>query len=157
MCAPSPKRIGNFLSPGSGQLGAIINHIQLLQRLTRSLESLLPEPLRGHCRVAAVGRHTLVVHADSAAWATRIRYLSAELATAMKRQFAHHWLEDIQVKVRPPTALLQTVPAPGQTPDSPEIKLSPSHATPLRDATASLATLGVPQALNRLAKRGPIR
>ncbi len=103
MGTSSPKHILNLLSPGPGLLGTIINQIQLLKQLSLALKSHLPAPLDQHCDVAAVHQTTLVVHADSPAWATRLRYLAPALATSLRDQSGYQWIRDIKIKVRPKT------------------------------------------------------
>lgn len=101
MGTSSPKHITNLLSPGPGLLGTIINQIQFLKQLCQAVRSHLPSPLDQHCRVAAVRQTTVVVHADSPAWATRLRYLAPALAASLRDQPGYSWVRDIKIKVRP--------------------------------------------------------
>lgn len=102
MSAASLKCVHKFLSPGPGQLGWIITQIHQLQQLTTVINDLLPPPLDGHCRVAALEGEAVILHADSAAWATRIRYQCGELAAALRARPGWHALREVRVKVRPP-------------------------------------------------------
>lgn len=148
MCASSPKHIHNLLSPGSGQLGSIINQIRLLQQLSSTVAALLPAPLGEHCYVAAVMDGRLILHADSAAWATRIRYLGPKLTASLKHQHGCQWLRDIHVKVRPAAASPgRDIPAPGPGRD----------VQPAPDPAAGKTAPDIQHALERLARHGPRR
>lgn len=53
-------------------------------RLQRHLQTMLPEDLAAHARVACVREKTLVMAADSPAWATRLRVYNNELLAAAR-------------------------------------------------------------------------
>ena len=68
-----------------------------LQRLGRELAAqkalladvrqCLPADLAAHCAAAQLRDDTLVLHVDSAAWATRLRYLAPQLARALATEY----------------------------------------------------------------------
>ncbi len=51
--------------------------------LDRLLQACLPEEARPHCRAGGISNGRLVVVADSAAWATRIRFQERQLLARM--------------------------------------------------------------------------
>lgn len=74
-------------------VGRIVTRLSQLKQLTAQAERLatldrlfgreLPPALRAHCRLAAVRDGCLLVHADSAAWATQLRYRAPEIIAAL--------------------------------------------------------------------------
>jgi len=99
--------------------------------------------------VAAVTGGRLILHADSAAWATRIRYLAATLTTSLKDQHGCQWLRDIHVKVRPASAphIEKVTPPPHQPPRG--------GAQSVADGACESPPQDIQQALDRLARHGP--
>ena len=60
---------------GSSHLRQLLDHAHHLNRIEQRLRTLWPEPLDAHLRVLNLQEHTLVLQADSAAWATQARCL----------------------------------------------------------------------------------
>jgi len=54
----------------------------IFERLDKTLQPLLPPADRGHIRLACVEDETLVLAADSPAWATKARLSAAQLLAA---------------------------------------------------------------------------
>lgn len=57
-----------------------------LQQINQTLPNILPKPLAQHCRVVNLREQTVVIYADSAAWATRLRYLIPTVLQAWQQQ-----------------------------------------------------------------------
>ncbi len=72
-----PKIIDACLN--SGVLQQIVSKARNLSTLNQILKEILPKEVATHCRVINFDGPTLILEADSATWATRVRYLSAEL------------------------------------------------------------------------------
>lgn len=60
---------------GSGHLRQLLAHAHHLSHIERRLRTLWPAPLNPHLGVLNLHEHTLVLQADSAAWATQARCL----------------------------------------------------------------------------------
>ena len=133
---------------GSDPLSEIINQIARLQHLSQTLRGALPAPLEQHCQVANVRGQSLLLHADTAAWATRLRYMAPTLVTALQNQ-GYPGIQHITVKVRP----RYNAPEPAVTPR--KRNMSQSSARILRDTADSLSDPAIKRALKRLASRGP--
>lgn len=78
---------------------------RLLQRAAHQeswsdqLRALLPEPLRGDCRVVDVRGPTVVVACRSAAAATRLRFMSDELLTQLRQLGDFRDAHELRVRV----------------------------------------------------------
>ena len=67
------------LLESSDILSRLCNHIEQLGKLQIKLHDYLGPPLNEHVIIADYRQKTLVFHADSAAWATKLRYRTPEI------------------------------------------------------------------------------
>ena len=67
------------LLESSDILSRLCNHIEQLGKLQIKLHDYLEPPLNEHVIIADYRQKTLVFHADSAAWATKLRYRTPEI------------------------------------------------------------------------------
>ena len=81
-------------------LSDIRNHIEKLNKLQIKLHRRLSEPLREHATVANCRQGTLVLHARNAAWASKLRFESADLLAAVTQDADD--IRTVRVKVAPP-------------------------------------------------------
>jgi predicted nucleic acid-binding Zn ribbon protein len=81
------KSVNELLSHRSG-LRRIVDSIPAQLSWAEWLRATLPEPLAGHIVSAVPKSSELVVFADSAAWATRLRYALAALLPAISARDA---------------------------------------------------------------------
>ena len=72
------------LLESSDKLSQLCNHIEQLGKLQTKLQDYLDPPLNEHVIIADYRRKTLVFHADSAAWATKLRYRTPEILGLFK-------------------------------------------------------------------------
>ena len=80
-----------------GTLRHLLARAQAYARLNERIATDIPAELHGHCRVACIRDDTLVIVAESAAWASRARLHSAEWLHAVRK----HWPASIrQLKFR---------------------------------------------------------
>ena len=63
----------------SDTLSQLCDHIQKLNSLQTKLRDHLEPPLKEHVIIADYRQKTLIFHADSAAWATKLRYRAPEI------------------------------------------------------------------------------
>ncbi len=94
---PAYKLLENHASP----LGKLFRQTQQLVRLTEKLQSFLEPPLNQHCTVANFDHVTLVLHADSAAWASRLRYNTSAILSHMRRESDLQGLKTLRIKIKP--------------------------------------------------------
>lgn len=94
------KKLGNLFSGPDGALAGIASKARDMQTLTATVRGALPEEVQPHL-VAAAHREdgTLVLIAESSAWAARLRFSAGE-AMAAAREFGVT-AESCRVRVRP--------------------------------------------------------
>ncbi len=141
-----PRRLRGLLAPGPGGLGALIDQAGRLARASERLRQRLAPPLADHSRVAGFAAGTAVVQADSAAWASRLRFMTAEVIEALAPVLGR--VERVRVTVASPP------PAPPAGPRPARPVLGPESARTLDLAAGSLDDPALAAALRRLARRG---
>lgn len=75
------------------------SEISTQRALLGEIRGLLPGELAPHCIAARVNGHQLVLHSDTPVWASRLRYMAAELLSLL--QNAHPALREIKIKLLP--------------------------------------------------------
>lgn len=131
------------LASPSPELSRLLGRVQELERLTRLVQSLLPESLRPHCRVASVRGTTLVLQTDSPAWATKLRLTGPSLARAL--QSAN--VRQIEIKIQP-------VSGPRPVPARHPARMSKNTATLLLQLADTMTDPKLRDALHRLSRHG---
>jgi hypothetical protein len=147
MPKPRQRRIGQVISASGGTLTALVDHAKRLSELDRALAPLLGAELACHCRVADFRGGRLVVMADSAAWATRLRYHTPQIRGRLAE--AGMTVNDLRFIVRPVTA---SVAGPDRRRAPPS--LSPDAAHTLESGADAISDGPLSDALRRLAANG---
>ena len=111
--------------------------------LLAQVHTLLAPPARLHCIHASITEGKLSLTADTAAWATRLRYLAPDLA----RGLAEAGVTEVKIRTRPLGRGSQ-INATRRL-----AKLSPAVADHLRTAADHIGDAGIAAALRRLATR----
>ena len=93
-----PKQLKDLLA--GNDLSQLVLRAREAGELDARVRSLLPEALAAHVTGAVLHEHTVVVLADSAAWATRIRFHAPELVARLAPRYDGA-VTRVQVKVRP--------------------------------------------------------
>lgn len=75
----SARRAESVLDDAGQGLSRLMAHARALRALDRQLAALVPDDVAAHVRVAALRSGELLLLADSAAWATRLRMLAANI------------------------------------------------------------------------------
>jgi hypothetical protein len=97
----SCKAIGQFLTSGSSELSAAIGRARALNKLSTDVLQHLPSGLAHHCQVANYKENILILHAESASWATQLRFQApAILKLLQEKQIVKNNCR-IEVRVRP--------------------------------------------------------
>lgn len=71
--------------------------------LTQQVTKYLPISMHAHCWVTAVNESELTIVTDSAAWATKLRYMSRDLISKLKKEPSLPAIRYVKVKVSPST------------------------------------------------------
>ncbi|MEE8527778.1 MAG: DciA family protein [Gammaproteobacteria bacterium] len=91
----------SLLSRKGSALGDLTRQAQEFSRLTESLRALLPADLRPHILGVTRTAGRAVILTDSAAWASRLRFLRPQIEEALA-QILDEAVENVSIKVRPP-------------------------------------------------------
>jgi len=129
----------------SGVLPYLLHHCQTLLHLNQILATTLSTSLQQHCYIANLRAGIVVIHVDSALWATRLRY---EIPTHLKQWqtlLSSPTLEKIEIRVRPP---LSTIKSPVLYPKP---TLSKQTATSLCEVANTVSHAKLKAALLKLA------
>lgn len=129
-----------------GELQQLLVQAERLQKATRALHAQLPPPLEQHCKVANIKGELAVLHADSPAWAAKLRFHVAGILQQLRKQPGLGALQAIRIKVsplddpQPPSAVARPV-------------LSEQAGAVLRSAADATADPALKAVLLRLAQR----
>lgn len=131
----------------SGIAHQLLEHAHHLQRLTTNINACLDPETASHTQVAAEHAQSLVLLADSAAWATRLRYQCPQLLRCLARYSHLKHLQRIEVKVAPISTATTAPTQPAQALSRASADLIEAHAEsiqhhPLRAALMRLAQRG---------------
>ena len=114
--SPQMSSVSDILA-SSGKLSQLRDHIQKLDSLQTKLRDYPGPPLNKHVIVADYRQKTLIFHADSAAWATKLRYLTPELLRLFRDDLPG--LRSIRIKNLPvETTVQKTRRAARASPDT---------------------------------------
>ena len=79
----STRRINKLFQEADSDIAILITRTRLLKRLTTLLRSQLDDELADHCYVANIEQETLVILADTAARASKLRFHIHSLLAAL--------------------------------------------------------------------------
>lgn len=97
----SPKTITELLDKGENDLSKLMRRAQALNRLNETINGMLPPNLQGRCSVANLRNKQLIIHAESATWATLLRYEQGNILAQLHNDSKYHVIESIKVKIAP--------------------------------------------------------
>lgn len=118
--------------------------IQQLNQVQACLERILPDDLGPHYRATAILGDSLILHAESPAWATRLRYLIPDMLAALSGMPDLRDIRSIRIR---------TVPhSPPATGEKPHRTLSADTAKLLRDVAGSIQDPKLRATLLRLSR-----
>ena len=103
------KPLTKWLASPAGQLSPLLDHVRLLRHLSAVLREVLTGPMTEHCRAANLDGTTLVISADSPAWATKLRYQLSSLLAQLQAREDLPPIERLRVRIQPAD---QARPAP---------------------------------------------
>lgn len=104
-----------FNQTGSG-LGYIVQRSLLLKQIDALFKTHLPLLIGQHCHIINIRDNTLVIHTDSAAWASRLRYMIPELLEFWQadKQLNAIEITHIDIKTRVENQFIQKYPVQQQ-------------------------------------------
>ncbi len=97
----SAHQINRLIDAPESSLHDLMATTDRLLQLEKEVRLRLPESCQKHCKLASYQNGKLILHVESAAWATKIRYLQRELIVQLKQIPVLKEINRIQVSVRP--------------------------------------------------------
>lgn len=137
--------IDKLLAGVEGNLQRLLAQAKTLQQLTHESRQYLPGSLAPHCLVANIRGNCLILHTDTAARASLLRYHLPTLLKHLRRHQALRNLARASIKIRPQHPV-PTRPAVGR------LKLSPANASLLRHMADGVDDPHLRAAFLRLAR-----
>jgi len=102
MQKPSFRSLDNVLQDNSSGLSRIISQASLMAALRETVAKLLPDDHRAHLHgVSLKEDQSLILLTESAAWASRFRYLEPTVRQGLKTKTGLT-ISRVIIKVRPP-------------------------------------------------------
>ena len=80
-----PHTVSHFFGTGA-ILRELLNKSRKQQVLLQKIRSLLPAPLDEHCKGAVVKGRQLLLYVDASIWASRLRFISRDLADDLQNE-----------------------------------------------------------------------
>jgi len=143
-----PESLAVILATERGGLARLVRRAARLQQATALVQAGLPRPIAEHCEVAVIDAEAVVVQTDASVWASRLRFMHAEVLAAVTPLLEGRPPRRVKVTVRPPLT------AAGPT-RARRLPAGPT-AEAARDLVLAAEGLSDPQlgaALRRLARR----
>ena len=126
----------------AGVLARVGPAARTLATLTEDIRSRLPAHLAAHVQGCAPRADGVVILADSAAWASQLRYAQGEILQACRQRLGDQ-IRQVRFKIVP-------AEAPAEKPPKPE--LSPQSRQLLRQAADGVADEKLAEALRKLGR-----
>ncbi len=89
------------LVDSSEQLNNLYTHAKGIYALNEKLQKHLGPSLSGHCTVANYSDETLIVNAETSAWASKLRYCIPDILNYAKHECGLTTLKSVRIKVSP--------------------------------------------------------
>lgn len=99
--ANNPRRLSSLLGK-TPHLDHLVRMLRQQQALLREIQTLLPPPLDRHCLHARVSGDSLVIHVDSPAWASKMRFHAQILLQAARDRAPN--LKKVSVRILQPVS-----------------------------------------------------
>jgi hypothetical protein len=141
---PDAPAMGELLRSRPGRLAELCRRAGELARLQEVLRGGLPGPARDHLLVADFNETSLVLLADSPAWAARLRFQVPELLELARTSGGLPRLQTIRVRA---TASIPENPASPRRPQR-----SAAAAQALRQTAGSISDTELRESLLRLSR-----
>lgn len=134
----------------TGSVSELLAHARRLHALSALLHRCLTPELAPHARLLRWEEGQLTVQTDSAAWATRLRYLAPQLLRCLQQLPPFAEARRIEIHIAP-------VGTPAATKKPQPAHLSPDSAYLIEVYAATVTDPHLRAALQRLARRGKPR
>ncbi len=145
----SPKPLYKYLKRKKYGVADLVTKADFMGKLNQEFLKNIPAPINLHVQLAYINGNKLHVIADTPAWATKFRFMSAHIIPTLKKNIQYfQYVKDISVTTRPTNAKIQQTKR-GNRPRY----LSGEAKRCLENIAESLDNDDLQRALRRLAKR----
>ncbi len=100
MAAKRPQTINKLINQPQGDIKALMDQLTKIRTINNNLHQTINPLLSQHCRVVNIRKNTLVIAADSPAWANKLRFQIPDLISYF-RQNGFISLANIDLIVQP--------------------------------------------------------
>lgn len=144
----SPKPLYKYLKRKKDGVADLVTKARFMGKLNQEFLKNIPAPINLHVQLAFVNGNKLHVIADTPAWATKFRYMSAHIIPTLKKNIQYfQYVKEITVSTRPISSQIEKI-----KPSSPRY-LSSEAKSCLENMAESLDNGDLQRSLLRLAKR----
>lgn len=95
------RSISSLLDTPGSRLGSLLAQSKRLTQTEHLIKMAIPAPCCKHCQLASYRNGTLYLHADSAVWATRLRYQQQDIINQLAVSNDFSGIKHIKISVRP--------------------------------------------------------
>jgi hypothetical protein len=142
------RSLNKLLEEAHSDLAILVTRTRQLQRWTGILRAQLDSELAPHCYVSGIEDTNLIIYVDTAAWATRLRFMAPQLLPLLRSAnpvFSD--LVNIKVKV---LSQYNDAHTPEFHTDGPTMSSDNAHG--INTLSNNIDDPGLQQALQRLAR-----
>ena len=95
------RSISSLLGTPGSRLGSLLAQSERLTQTEHLIKMAIPTSCREHCQLASYRNGILSLQADSAAWATRLRYQQRDIIHQLANSKDFSGIRNIKISVRP--------------------------------------------------------
>jgi hypothetical protein len=144
----SPKPLYKYLKRKKDGVADLVTKARFMGKLNQEFLKNLPTPINLHVQLAYINGSKLHVIADTPAWATKFRFMSAHIIPTLKKNIQYfQYVKEISISTRPLNARAEKIKAARPR------YLSSEAKSCLESIAESLDNKDLQQSLLRLAKR----
>lgn len=140
-----------LLAHPNRSLAALYSQIEQQQKLLTLIRSVLPQPLQAHAVHCVIDRNKLIVYAESANWASQLRFYRTAILGAIAKM-PNHSVSILQFKISEPIRPQTERPARGANlPGAASIADIRQNADACKDDPLASSLLRLSATLERLS------
>jgi len=141
------KNINTLVNQPTTHLAKLFQYTRELKYLNRCVQSWLPSPLNQHVSVANVKTGVLFLLVDSAAWASKVRFMTEQIKNQWRKRLSQYPVL-VQIKIK-----VQVVHVAKPRKIKTKRALSKQSASHIQDAANVITDKKLKAALEKLASR----
>ena len=98
----SPKPLYKYLSRKKDGVADLVTKARFMGKLNEEFLKCIPSPINLHVQLAFVNGAKLHVIADTPAWATKLRFMSAHIIPTLKKNIQYfQYVKEMSISTRP--------------------------------------------------------